>query len=339
MMKSGVGCGSILTETDASTTTSGEGTAEDMLSRILIGILLGEAGLAIAVATALDGRPEPVAVLGLFVAIVFGLAGLLQVLGQAIGLACASPRPAGIGGPTPAAAIGEWLAFVALFGAIMPFARLWMGSDAVGRLALGRRPVLLVPGYMCNRGLWWWFRRRLRGRGFAVATVTLEPPFADIETLADALDRRIADLLAETGADRVLLVTHSMGGLVARAAMRRPGRADRVARLVTLGGPHHGTVTARLGLGRNARRMRPDDPWLAEMNRTPLAPVPTLAVWSTGDEIVVPQASGRLDGAREIVRPAIGHVAMVLSPAFVDLVAADLALDPGAVDLTDAGRA
>ncbi|MGD0642194.1 MAG: alpha/beta fold hydrolase, partial [Roseiarcus sp.] len=145
-------------------------------------------------------------------------------------------------------ALGEMLALFAIFVVIQPFERWWMGAEAVGPLAPGRVPVLLVHGYLCNRGLWWWLRRRLRARRFAVATVDLEPPLAGLDRLAARLGERIDALLAETGAEKVVLVTHSMGGLASRAYLRQRGAA-RVAGLVTLAAPHYGTEIARLGLG------------------------------------------------------------------------------------------
>lgn len=308
-----------------------------MLAWCLRGILLTELMVAAVFLPVTAERFGAVwAVVVLAALALLGVPTLLLALGYGVTRWAASPRPPGIGPITPAAVLGEALAFLVGFVAIMPAAKLWMGSDAVGRLPAGARPVLLVHGYMCNRGFWWWMRRQLRARGFAVATVDLEGPFGDLDRLADVLDARIDALLAETGADRVLLVTHSMGGLVARAVLRR-GRAARVARLVTLGGPHHGTVTARLGLGRNARAMEPGSPWLAALNRDEAAEVPTLTIWSCGDEIVAPQATSRLAGAREVVLPALGHMALGASATVRDLIVEDLRRDPA--PLKDAGRA
>jgi len=236
----------------------------------------------------------------------------------------ASPEPPGGGPPTFASVMQEYLAFMALFSVVQPLERLFMGSDAIGRLPAGQHPVLLVHGYLCNRGYWWWFRRALRSRGCAVATITLETPFSDIEQMAGQLERRIAALRAETGAARVSLVTHSMGGLVARAYFRRFG-GEHVARFVTIGGPHQGTVLARLGLGRSARQMEPGNAWLAGLNGGGAPPVPTLAIWTTGDEIVAPQDSARLPHVRDCVLPALGHLALGLSPQVAELVLADLA--------------
>lgn len=297
-----------------------------MLSRGLRGILLFELVVSTLSAWAIGcGNLISCAVVIFFV--MFLLVPLVaSLLSPAIARRHGTPSGTA-GGPTVAAVVAEWAAFVFLFGVVMPFECAFMGSDGIGRLPPGRRPVLLVPGYMCNRGLWWWARRRLRAAGHAVATVTLETPVSDIEHLADGLTRRVDDLLAETGADRVLLVGHSMGGLIARAFLARPGAASRVARFVTIAGPHRGTVLAPLGIGRDAAEMRRGSDFLEALARAPDPGVPTLVIRSDGDTIVVPPTSSCLEGAEEVVLPAIGHLSMVLSPAVIDRVVAELDRD------------
>ena len=290
------------------------------LRGILLVELLGAAALSSALADVVGSAAALVAGLALVVAPSLLLVGL----GAAVAARRPSSRPPGIAATRRRDRLFEAAAFVVLFQAIQPFAGLWMGSDAVGRLAPGRRPLLLVHGYCCNRGLWWWLRRALRAHGHAVTTVDLGGPFADIDRFAEVLDARIDALLAETGAAEVVLVTHSMGGLVARALLARRG-AGRIARLLTLATPHHGTVTARLGLGRNARQMEPTSPWLARLDALAPPPIDVLSVWSAGDEVVVPPVSSRLRFGREVVFGRLGHVAMVVSPAVRDLLLAELA--------------
>lgn len=281
---------------------------------------------ALAMTMAWPGHVATAGILGATAIVVAGfmavLAGIL-LLAYAIAQANAGERPAGVQALSVAGIAGEYAALVLFYVVIQPFERFWMGSDAVGGLKPGAVPVLLVHGYMCNRGYWWWFRARLRERGHAVATITLETPITGIEELADSLDRRITELLAETGAEKVALVTHSMGGLVARAMMRRHGEA-RIARFITLAGPHDGTALARLGIGLNGRQMRIGSQWLAELNAAPPPRVPTFSIWSPGDEIIAPQASSHLCWARELVLPALGHLAFALSRQVLDAVAADL---------------
>ena len=216
------------------------------------------------------------------------------------------------------AAMLEWLATFALVFVIQPFERRWMGPEAGERGDPARPPLLLIHGYLCNRGFWWWLRRRLRAQGRCVATINLEPPLDGIEQLAEGLDTRVRALVAETGAEKVVLVGHSMGGLAARAYLRRHGGA-RVAKLITLGTPHHGTQLARIGLGPNARQMVPGSAWIRELAEAAPLPVPALSVWSARDNYIMPQDSSRLAGARETVLPALGHLAMAFSPKILQI--------------------
>jgi pimeloyl-ACP methyl ester carboxylesterase len=142
---------------------------------------------------------------------------------------------------------------------IQPFEAFWLGPDRLGKAA-GRPPLLLIHGYQCNRGFWFRLRPWLEAAGWTVATHNLEPAWADIDSYADGIERRIDEVLAATGTQQVILVGHSMGGLVLRAYLRRHGR-EKVARIVTLGSPHQGTRLAPLGLGCNARQMRIDSSW------------------------------------------------------------------------------
>jgi triacylglycerol lipase len=230
--------------------------------------------------------------------------------------------------PLLATIVGECLAYAALFLLIQPFERLWMGDDRMGRQAPGSTPLLLIHGYLCNRGAWWWLRRRLKAAGFHVATLNLEPPLGSIEGFADQLHTRIEALRAETGAERVVLVGHSMGGLVARAYLARHG-ADRVAKLVTLACPHHGTWLARHGLGKDARQMETDSGWIHAL---PTPDLPMLNIWSLADNFVAPQNSSRLAGANEILLTDTGHLAMLFSPFISDSLVRELApLHPAVV--------
>jgi triacylglycerol lipase len=218
---------------------------------------------------------------------------------------------------------GEWLAYQALFILIQPFERLWMGDDAAARQARAGTPILLIHGYLCNRGAWWWMHRHLTVAGYAVATVNLEPPLGSIDGFVDQLHARIEALRAVTGADRVVLVGHSMGGLAARAYLRRQG-SSRVAKLMTFGCPHHGTWVARCGPGEDARQMEPDSPWIGALPMVDPS-VPTVTVWSPTDNFVVPQDSSRLSGSSEIILPDLSHLAMLFSPVVLGTLTRELA--------------
>jgi len=177
-------------------------------------------------------------------------------------------------------------------------------------------PVLLVHGVLVNDGVWIGFRRYLERQGIhPVYTINYGPPLADIELFAEQLDAKIAAIRSATGADQVVLVGHSMGGLVARAYLRRFGGA-RIARLITLGTPHHGSVLAYMFPGRSLAQLRPGNPWLIELNRSEndRAPVPITSIWSRHDSMVAPQASSELGHAENVVISGVAHNALLVDP-------------------------
>jgi len=64
------------------------------------------------------------------------------------------------------------------------------------------------------------------------------------------LKAQVTEILGRTGAAKVHIIAHSMGGLDARAMIARLGMADKVASLTTVGTPHHGTSFADYKLSR-----------------------------------------------------------------------------------------
>jgi triacylglycerol esterase/lipase EstA (alpha/beta hydrolase family) len=188
--------------------------------------------------------------------------------------------------------------------------------------APARRPVVLVHGVLVNDGVWLSLRRFLVRHGAApVYTLNYGPPLSDIEWFATQLDARIEAVCTATGAGRVAIVAQSMGGLVARAYLRRFG-PRRVAMLITIGTPHHGSMLAHSFPGTCLAQMHPGNPWLAELNRDEVAPppVPITSLWSRHDSMVAPQASAVLAGAENIALVGVAHNALLGDARVLDLV-------------------
>jgi pimeloyl-ACP methyl ester carboxylesterase len=188
------------------------------------------------------------------------------------------------------------------------------------------RPVLLIHGVLVNDGVWLLTRRRLAQRGVAlIYTMNYGPPFADIDYFARQLAERIEGICSATGAAQVSLVGHSMGGLVARAYLRRFG-PRRVAKLVTIGTPHHGSVLAWTFLGRGLEQMRPGNAWLADLNRDEhrATPAPIVSIWSRHDSMVAPQASSELACAENVALVGVGHNALLVDEGVIERVAREV---------------
>ena len=293
-----------------------------MLARALrLSLTLEIALYALLARYAFDAPPATAA--GVALAGLLALRLALVMLTFACARAWRSPAPRLSPGQALRMVLGEYAACLFAFLVVFPFERWWMGAERP--LPGGERPpLLLVHGYSCSRAAWWCLRRRLRAAGWTVATINLEPVFAGIDDYVEPLARRIDAVLAETGAERLILVGHSMGGLVARAYLRRFGES-RVASLVTLGTPHQGSRLARLGLGENARQMRPGSPWLQALGTPALASV---TIYSPHDNFVMPQDNLRLPGARSHTIDGLGHLAMLHSPRVAALLLAVLAARP-----------
>lgn len=171
-------------------------------------------------------------------------------------------------------------------------------------------PILLVHGYLCNRGIWHPFARWLAARGHPVDSVNLEPVFGTIDDYVPIVAEAVRRLRRRSGRDRVAIVAHSMGGVVARAYLAREG-AGSVCSVVTLGSPHAGTWFARWGHGANVGQMRVGCDWLCalEKRETPATGALFTTIWSPHDNIVIPQkAAQRLPGATAVAVPARGHL-------------------------------
>ncbi len=209
----------------------------------------------------------------------------------------------------------DYAAYLFTFLLVIPLEALWMPAD---RLDRGGRVVLLVHGYGCSRGVFWLLRRRLEAAGCTVASVSLFPPFISLGRMVPQLGERIEAVCRESGARRLTLVGHSMGGLVCRSYLARHGN-DKVQALITLATPNAGSELARYGIGQNAREMEPDSLWLRDMQGEKTG-VPTIALRNPADNYVMPQDNQQLPGAHNADLPPVGHLAMLYHPAVGDVI-------------------
>ena len=203
-----------------------------------------------------------------------------------------------------------------VFGWLQPFAHRQQ-PDWLPPTPTGQRGVVLVHGFLCNRGVWLPWLPELRARGHAYVALTLEPAFGSVDDYVAAIDTAMRQVQAATGLPPVL-VGHSMGGLAARAWLRTLAQppAQRVHRILTLGTPHHGTWPARFSHTTNGMQMRLDSPWLQALAASEGAAQRALfSCWySDCDNIVYPTRSATLDGADNHLLHGLGHVHMLYAP-------------------------
>jgi triacylglycerol lipase len=192
------------------------------------------------------------------------------------------------------------LALVLLVQPFLPFGYL------VGRRSgrAGTLPVVLVHGYFQNRLAFVYLRRALAKRGLGPVFALNYPFWQSIERASGHLARFVEQVLAETGASKVALVGHSLGGLVALDYVTHCGGAAKVGRCVTLGSPHRGVIFRGPMLSPAARDLRRGSTFLTVRASTEL-PVPSLSLASPFDNVVFPASRSSLE-ARGGVDKLIG---------------------------------
>ncbi len=192
-----------------------------------------------------------------------------------------------------------------------------------------RTPVVLVPGYGGGRSSWRPLQDALRQAGFAHVSPTSYDALTDgVPGIAARLVEYCAAAMADSGADRVHLIGHSLGGVVVRYAVSHLGLSPWTGCAVTIAAPHRGTALARLGRGPAAAAVRRGSTLLAQLSAAPPPdPVRWVAYYSNLD-VVVPARSARLDDpalrARNIRIPDEGHVSILRAPALLGSVVGEL---------------
>ncbi|MET9799387.1 alpha/beta fold hydrolase [Streptomyces sp. NPDC006368] len=183
-------------------------------------------------------------------------------------------------------------------------------------------PVVLLHGFIDNRSVFILLRRSLTRHGRRhLESLNYSPLTCDLRGAAGLLGRHVEDICARTGHDRVDIVGHSLGGLIARYYVQRLGGDQRVRTLVTLGTPHSGTTVAPLaGAHPLVRQMRPGSAVLRELSEpAPHCRTRFVSFWSDLDRLMVPVEAARLDHPDLITRnirvTGIGHLALPVHPA------------------------
>lgn len=184
-------------------------------------------------------------------------------------------------------------------------------------------PVLLIHGYGCNSGYWHAMSKILLKAKITHYAIDMMPIIGGIDEYVPAIHQTVQKIRKETGHDKVILLAHSMGGLAARAYIRAHGYGH-IKKVITLGTPHHGTGLAHFGVGVNTQQMRwtvtkqegLESEWLRSLaaSENPAIYRLFVSIYSHHDNIISPQTSSHLEGAKNLEFHAIGHVALALDP-------------------------
>ncbi|RDG37731.1 esterase/lipase family protein [Streptomyces corynorhini] len=196
-------------------------------------------------------------------------------------------------------------------------------------------PVVLLHGFADNRSVFVPLRRSLARHGRRhLISLNHSPLTCDIRTAAELLGRHIEEIRTRTGHQRVDIVGHSLGGLIARYYVQRLGGDARVRTLVTLGTPHAGTTVVPLAnVHPVVRQMRPGSAVIEEL-RLPAPGCRTrfVSFWSDLDQLMTPPGTARVEHpdlrAENVKVSGVGHLGLTVHPAVAACIRHALTTDP-----------
>lgn len=189
------------------------------------------------------------------------------------------------------------------------------------------QPILLVHGLYHNKMAWLLMKHRLDVLGLSDLNTWQYNSFTtSYPELVLKLRKEIDRLYAEKNR-KIILVGHSLGGLLISGAASAPEFEKKTLGLITMGTPFKGSILATIAPGRLGRSLHPESGLFKGENRICFPKcTPKIAIISPTDEMVLPWKNLEPDAAQwSIIRsPALGHVAMLYSRRVTRMVAAQI---------------
>lgn len=178
--------------------------------------------------------------------------------------------------------------------------------DAGSQSARPGECVTLVHGYLANTLMLAVLDRRLRGHGFTTSTWGYWNMQCSLLVHARRFAGELQLLDADPRIGTLHLVTHSMGGIIARAALDR-FRPRKLGRFVMLAPPNRGSFVATAAAGTLGRLLKP----VAELSTSDSSLVNSLPM-PEGVEIGVIAAEYDALVAADSTHPRVPHAHVTL---------------------------
>ncbi|MFC5143125.1 esterase/lipase family protein [Streptomyces aureoversilis] len=206
------------------------------------------------------------------------------------------------------------------------------GPAATGtaEAASARTPVVFVHGYLSDAAIWGSARTAFRSAGYKDSELfSYTYDFlSSNEASARGLAGFVAKVKKDTGAQKVDIVNHSMGGLVSLWYAKELGGTADIEHMASLAGSNHGTYTAGLCtvVSASCGEMTPGSAFLGRLasgDETPGA-VDYRTWYSPCDGVINPFTSTVLDGAVNILLPCVTHLGFLTDEGLLSQVASYL---------------
>jgi len=176
-------------------------------------------------------------------------------------------------------------------------------------------PIILLHGLFQNRSCMFWLQYRLRAAGFRRIISINTPPWRDLESLTEELAKKVDELRIKLKVEKVVLIGHSMGGIIARNFVQNRGGSAYVSDMITLGSPHNGSKLAPFAVSQMGRTLLPGSDFLKKFNNVPWPnETRSISIYTRYDNIVLPAESCKMKGAEIVELDGMGHTALLFHP-------------------------
>ena len=179
----------------------------------------------------------------------------------------------------------------------------------------GQRSIVCIHGLYHNRRAWVFYRRWLGLAGSTQLYTWSYPSFGrDFQALSRDLTRDLRRLARYYPKARMVLIGHSLGGLLIKSALNHPDLADRIELVITLATPHQGSVLAGLALGRLGRSLKYGQKLVSDPAQPASRPGPVkVNIHAPLDNMVAPASALQPvePGWHEVLTPPLGHVSIL----------------------------
>lgn len=177
--------------------------------------------------------------------------------------------------------------------------------------------ILLIHGYYRNQADWLWMRKQLKACNCPIFTINLKPDLGTIQEITlNSLPPKIAKIQQQTECKNIILIGHSMGGIVASYYSEFLDHENLIKTIITLGTPLFGTKVAAGGAGENAKQMLPGSKFLADLReKISKSQQKYYQICSKFDNLIFPWRSALLDNNSntQLILPFESHLGLLYS--------------------------
>jgi len=209
----------------------------------------------------------------------------------------------------------DFFVFIGTFFLVPIFSRVslkWINNG------VQNKPIILIHGYLHHAFVWIYHGKKLSKKGFSpIYTLNLKHSLASIHNHANDLEKKINQILKETKSDEIILIGHSMGGVIASYYALNIAKKGLVKHVITIGSPLRGTKIAKFGIGKCAKEMKRDSEFILDLSEKikKEKEINFYHIATKTDELVVPYNSAIMIGEekKHFTLNGLGHGSLLYS--------------------------